>query len=180
MTKYVTFLRAINVGGRNIIKMETLRGMFESMGFTNVETYIQSGNVIFESRRKNITSLRSKIETHLKNSLGYEVGVSIVSAADLAAMVEEEPFKRVEADQDVMLFVTFLSSEPPAAPKLPLTSEKENVEVIALQGRAAFIVSRRKKNGMFGFPNNFIEKQLGVSGTTRNWTTVKKLMDRIH
>ena len=179
MIKYVTFLRAINVGGRNIIKMEALRGMFESMGFTNVESYIQSGNIIFESRQKTLTSLRSKIETALKNSLGYEVGVSVVSASDLAAIVEQDPFKDVDADEDVMLFVTFLSSEPLATPKLPLTSEKENVEVIALHGRAAFIVSRRKKNGMFGFPNNFIEKAWGVSGTTRNWSTVKKLMDRI-
>jgi uncharacterized protein (DUF1697 family) len=69
-------------------------------------------------------------------------------------------------------------TEPNSRPKLPLISATENLEVFAIKDRAAFILCHRKKNGWFGFPNNFIEKQLGVSATTRNWTTVRKIVAR--
>lgn len=175
MIKYIAFLRGINVGGRKLIKMEALRRIFESMGFANVRTYIQSGNVIFEARKKNLSTLRTKIENELKNTLGYEVSVIVLAFSDLALLEEKDPFKRIEMSKDVMLFVTFLSSEPTSTPKLPIAVEKENFEVIAVVGRAAFTVSRLKKNGRFGFPNDFIEKQFGVVGTSRNWTTVRKI-----
>ena len=71
----------------------------------------------------------------------------------------------------------FLFDEPAALPKLPLKSTTEKLELIAIRGRAAFVVARRKKTGWFGFPNNFVEKQLGVTATTRQWSTVKKLID---
>jgi uncharacterized protein (DUF1697 family) len=74
-----------------------------------------------------------------------------------------------------MLFVTFLSAQPTAIPKLPLAVPKENFEVIGLQDRAVFIVARRKSDGRAAFPNAFIEKQFGVPGTTRNWTVVQKI-----
>lgn len=92
-------------------------------------------------------------------------------------IVERNPFKKIKAGADVMLFVVFLSDEPQSKPKLPLISTTENLEVFEVKDRAAFILSRRKKNGWFGFPNKFVEKELGVSGTTRNITTVRKIVD---
>jgi len=175
MSKYVAFLRGINVGGSKIIKMEVLRGLFESLGFTNVTSYIQSGNVIFDARTKNLTTLKAKVEQELKSSLGHEISVAVVSFSDLAAIVEQDPFAGIEVDDDVMLFVTFLSAQPEAIPKLPLAVPKENFEVIGLQDRAVFIVARRKSDGRAAFPNAFIEKQFGVPGTTRNWSVVKKI-----
>jgi len=177
MVKYVAFLRAINVGGSKVIKMEILRQIFESLGFANVRTYIQSGNVIFDARQKNVSSLTTKIEKELERSTGHKVEVMLTTFAELQSMVKLDPFKRVEAGPDVMLFVTFLSSEPSLMPKLPINYDKENLQVLALRDRAAFIVAKRKQNGMFGFPNNFLEKQFGSVGTTRNWTTVKKIVD---
>ena len=76
-----------------------------------------------------------------------------------------------------MLCVAFLASEPAHTPKLPLISTSENLELLAVRDRAAFVIARRKKSGWFGFPNNFVEKQLGVTATTRQWSTVKKLID---
>ena len=175
MSRYVAFLRGINVGGSKIIKMEVLRGLFESLGFTNVTSYIQSGNVIFDARTKNLTTLKSKVEQELKSSLGHEISVAVVSFSDLAAIVEQDPFAGIEVDDDVMLFVTFLSAQPEAIPKLPLAVPKENFEVIGLQDRAVFIMARRKSDGRAAFPNAFIEKQFGVPGTTRNWSVVKKM-----
>jgi uncharacterized protein (DUF1697 family) len=179
MIKYVAFLRAINVGGRKVIKMETLRGVFESLGLSNVVTYLQSGNVAFDSRIKNQESLKSKVEKGLKESLGHEVTVVLLSHSDLAAIVKRDPFNGIKSSKDVMLFVAFFTSQPTSSPKLPFALPKENLEVIAAQDRAVCIVARRKENGWFGFPNNFIEKQFGVSGTTRNWNTVKRIVEAL-
>jgi uncharacterized protein (DUF1697 family) len=175
MIRYVCFLRGINVGGSKVIKMEVLRGIFESLGFANVLTYIASGNVLFDSRVKNVATLASKIEKGLKEALGHEVNVVLIPFDDLTSIVKLDPFKRIDPNSEAALFVTFISAAPDAKLKLPLISEKENVEVLDIQYRAAFIVARRKKNGTIGFPNAFIEKELGVVGTTRNWSTVKKI-----
>lgn len=176
MIKYVAFLRGINVGGRKLIKMDALRSVFESIGFKNVRTYIQSGNVVFETARKDPVSLKSKVEKQLLQSFGHEVDVILMAYQDLAGIVKRDPFKQIKQD-DVVLFVTLLSTAPSASLKLPLPSTTENLDVIALHDRAAFIVARRKKTGLFAFPNNFIEKQFGVVGTTRNWSSLRKIVD---
>src|SRR5258708_7146667 len=176
MIRYVAFLRAINVGGQRLIKMEELARIFTAAGFKNARTYIQSGNVIFDATSANVLALRKKIEKALRNVLGYEVPVMIRRLADIEEIVRRNPFKKIKPGDDAMLFVVFLSDEPQHDPKLPLTSTTDNLDVVEVTDRAAFIVSGRKKNGMFGFPNKFVEKELGVLGTTRNWNTVNKIL----
>lgn len=176
MTVYVAFLRGINVGGRKIIKMEELRRVFVSLGFKNVRTYIQSGNVIFNGPATDPEVLARKIEKKLIKSFGHEVPVLLRTLDDLKDILRRNPFKKIKSSDDVVLFVTFLAAEPVGTPKLPLKFISENLEVCAIRGRTAFILARRKKNGSFCFPNNFIEKRLQVSATTRNWTTVGKIV----
>ena len=178
MSKYVAFLRGINVGGNKLIKMETLREVFESMGFTEVATYIASGNVIFESRSKNVPSLKSKIESGLQKAFGHEVLVSLFSFEDLAALRKQDLFNGIEAGKDVGLFVAFLVAPPTLTPKLPISVPKYNFDVLAARDRAVFIVVRRNEKGQAAFPNDFIEKQFGVRATTRNWNTVKKIAEK--
>ena len=176
MIRYVAFLRAINVAGQKLIKMEELARIFTAAGFRNVRTYIQSGNVIFDAASANAARVRKKIEKTLQSILGYEVTVILRPLADIEAIVKRNPFRKVNSLPEVMLFVVFLSDEPKLEPKLPLVSKSENVEVFEVKDRAAFVASRRKKNGWFGFPNKFVEKELGVSATTRNWSTVNKIL----
>jgi uncharacterized protein (DUF1697 family) len=175
MTSYVAFLRGINVGGKKLIKMDALARAFQSLGFENVKTFIQSGNVIFDDAETDLEILTKKLETTIHNSFGFEVRVMLQTVAALQGILKRNPFKKVESDSDLVFFVTFLSANPAAKPKLPLVFPAENVEIIAIKDRAAFILCRRKKNGMFAFPNAFVEK-LGVSATTRNWTTVNKIV----
>ncbi|HEX2268028.1 MAG TPA: DUF1697 domain-containing protein [Pyrinomonadaceae bacterium] len=163
MTKYVALLRAINVGGKNLLKMDALRGAFEAAGFKNVRTFQQAGNVIFESARKD--PLRY---------LNLDAQAIVLSLDDLAKIIENDPFKQI-APGDVMLCVVFLFDKPSRNVKPPVISTTDNLELIALDNRAAYVVARRKKTGWFGFPNNFVEKQLGVTATTRQWSTIKKL-----
>jgi uncharacterized protein (DUF1697 family) len=109
--------------------------------------------------------------------IGGDPGVFFRSARDLARMVRAAPFKDVEAEPGVKLYVAFLSSMPVGKPAFPLQSSKEVLEVVAVKSHEAFIVSRRKKNGFYGFPNNFVEKALGVAATTRNVSTLNKIVD---
>lgn len=173
MNKYVALLRKVNVGGNNLIKMEALRAAFESAGLKNVRTFQQAGNVVFETAAKNPAL---KIEKVLSQSFNADLKAIIFTLEELAQIVKRDPFKRVQPG-DVMLCVVFLFDKPVTVPKLPLRSTTENLELIAVKDRAAFVVARRKKSGWFGFPNNFVEKQLGVTATTRQWSTVKKLID---
>jgi uncharacterized protein (DUF1697 family) len=175
VTTYVAFLRGINVGGNKLIKMEDLKRAFVSLGFKNVRTFIQSGNVIFETEEVDESVVVKKIEQRLRKSFGHEITVVLRTIEQIQKLVKRSPFKQIGADDDVMLFVAFLTADPAVKPKLPMASTTENLDVVSVRDRAAFIVCRRKKNGWFGFPNNFIEKQLKVGATTRNWTTVSKI-----
>jgi uncharacterized protein (DUF1697 family) len=167
--KYVALLRKINVGGQNLIKMDALREAFEAAGLRNVRTFQQAGNVVFETAAKNPEKLLSR-------SLNTDLKAIIFSLDELAKIAKRNPFEGVE-HADVMLCVVFLFDKPTLRPKLPFKSTTDNLELIAVKERAAFVVARRKKTGWFGFPNNFVEKQLGVTATTRQWSTVKKLID---
>src|ERR1700686_223101 len=140
MIRHVAFLRGINVAGQKLIKMEELARIFASMGLRNVRTYIQCGNVIFDHASENSARLRKKIERTLQDVLGYEVPVILRSLADIEALVERNPFRKIKADDDVRLCVVFLSAEPPSKPKLPLISATEKLEVFEVRDRAAFIV----------------------------------------
>ncbi|MDX6611757.1 MAG: hypothetical protein QOD75_943 [Blastocatellia bacterium] len=176
MTQYVAFLRGINVGGKKLIKMEALRALFESMGFKNVRTFIQSGNVIFESAKPNVAVMTKGIEKGLADTFGFEVKVTLRTLTELEEIIRLDPFSKIKAGENVVIFVALLFAEPENAPKLPWHSEIENLDVLAIKHRAAFILCRQKKNGLFSFPNNFLEKQFGVSATTRNWATMNKIV----
>ena len=173
---YVAFVRGINVGGRKVIRMEELARIFTSAGLRNVRTYIASGNVIFESGSANTTALTRRIEKTLLHSLGYQVTVMLRTLSELESIVTRNPFKRQPSGSDVMQFVVFLADEPKGKIQIPLISTAENLEVFEVTDRAAFVLSRRQKTGRSGFPNNFVEKQFGVAGTTRNWSTVNKIL----
>lgn len=173
-TRYVAFLRGINVGGKKMIKMEDLRGVVASAGFKNVRTFIASGNVIFDAPESSPDALGRKIEAKLLKAFGHQITVIVFSVAELKRTVKQDPFKNIKASNDIMQFVTLFSAAPKKI-KLPMKSVTENFEVIAVKGRAVFMVAHRKKTGWFGFPNNFLEKELNVAATTRNWTTVGKI-----
>lgn len=172
MNTYIAFLRGINVGGHKLIKMAELVRIFTSAGCQNVKTFQQAGNVIFESRSSSTKSLTKKIETGLEKELGYPVPIVVQSLADLQKVIGRKPFKKFEASKEVMLLAVFLAHEPKEKVSLPFISKTENVEVIKIADRVAFVLSRRKKNGWFGFPNGVVEKAFKVVATTRQWRSV--------
>ena len=177
MPKYVAFLRAINVGGHTV-RMDYLRQLFESLGLSNVETFIASGNVIFDSASKSAKALEKKIERRLKDELGYEVATFIRSAEEVAAVAAHEPFRgagRKAEGQD--LYVCFLADEPGEEATrrlLSLTSEADDFHV---HGREVYWLCRKKLSGS-GVSVAKLAKALGAQTTVRNTTTVKKIAEK--
>jgi len=177
VTMYVAFLRAINVGGHAIVKMTDLRDAFTAAGCKDVRSLIQSGNLVFESPTKSEPALARRILVELRRLMGEAPGLFLRTVRDIERLVEADPFRRFAGKPRLKLYVAFLSQKPRQPPKLPLRSLPEVLEVIGVKSREAFIVSGRKKNGFYGFPNLFIEQQLGVSATSRNWSTINKIAE---
>ena len=109
MTKYLALLRGINVSGHNMIKMDALKKMLDSMGFQNVETYIQSGNVFFESEEDNAASIGFKIKQEISKVFGYDVPVIMVSKTDLELCFKNNPFLKEKEVDTKKLYVSFVS-----------------------------------------------------------------------
>jgi uncharacterized protein (DUF1697 family) len=175
VTTYVAFLRAINVGGHAVVKMTALRDAFTAAGCKDVRTLIASGNVLFEAPAAGVGALERRIRAELAQLFDVPPGLFIRTVQGVARLVQANPFRRYAGKPRVALYVAFLSRKPRQIPPLPLRSVPEALDVISVEGREAFIVSGRKKNGLYGFPNLFVEKQLDVIATCRNWKTVVKI-----
>jgi uncharacterized protein (DUF1697 family) len=172
MPKYVALLRAINVGGHTV-KMDHLRKLFEAVGFSNVETFIASGNVIFDSKSKDTPALERKIEKHLQNTLGYEVKTFVRTIADLAAVANYKPFNESELDTNV-LYIGFVAESPSVAAKQKLLSLTSEVDALHVQGREVYWLCRTRMMDS-PFSMALAEKTLGLRVTFRNSTTVRKI-----
>ena len=173
MVQYVAFLRGINVGGKHLVKMDALRAMFESLGFKEVKTFIQSGNVLFDTTAKDSAGLTKKIEKALLKELGYPVSVMIRTGTELTAMVQLQPFAGIEADG--VGYVTFLAEERSGEPSLPLRARTNDCALIHITPREIFTVGYRTPDGRSGNVMALIEKEAGKSVTTRNWNTIEKI-----
>lgn len=174
MTRYIAFLRGINVSGQKLIKMEALREHFGMPGIRNVATYIQSGNVLFDAKEADEAKLQKKIVTQLEKKLGYKVTVVLRKLSEIKEVIENNPFDKAKTEGKKGLYVTFLSEAP--RPELrtvlePFTNDKEYMQLV---NREVYVYS--DNYGETKFSNTFIEKKLGVSATTRNWATVNKIL----
>jgi uncharacterized protein (DUF1697 family) len=173
MTKYVAFLRAINVGGHTILKMADLKRMFESFGLENVQTYIQSGNVIFESKEEKADSLETRIESQLEKASGFKIKLFVRTMRELQAIVSKSPFR---AEGNEMAYVAFLNQKPDKKQAQALLSFKSEADDFAIKGREVYILRRDREKSVFS--PNFIEKILKLPVTTRNMTTLTKIVDK--
>jgi uncharacterized protein (DUF1697 family) len=169
MTQYIAFLRAINVGGHTV-KMEKLRQLFEALGLAKVETFINSGNVIFEARAAKTGSLEKKIEAQLLQALGYEVVTCVRSAAELAAIAAYRPFGEAET-----LYVAFTQAPPGLAAQQKLKAAQTELDQFHVHEREVYWLCRtRFSDSPFSSSGRF-EKLLGAPATMRNSNTVQKL-----
>ena len=176
VTTYVAFLRAINVGGQAVVRMSRLRDAFTAAGCVDARTFIASGNVVFEAAAQDAAALFGRIRVRVTRLLGRDTAVCFRTLAEIERLVRSDPFGARAADRTVKLYVAFLAEKPRETLLLPAGRPKEGLEAFGIAGREMFLVSRRKPNGFYGFPNTFVES-LGVVATTRNWSTVRKIAE---
>lgn len=173
MKKYIAFLRAINVGGHNI-KMEELKKYFEELGFKNVETFIASGNVIFETTSGNINSIEKKIEDYLFKKLGYEVATFIRTNSELESIADYKPFKEKELKSAQALNVAFIKEPLTTDQWKKLESTKSDIDDFHSFGKEVYWICKKKQSES-KFSNAVFEKIIKINATFRGINTVRKL-----
>jgi uncharacterized protein (DUF1697 family) len=171
MTIYILLLRGINVGGNNMIKMPELKGMLEEMGLSKVQTYINSGNVVFESE-DSVEELRPKIEQEIAKRLGLSVDIVLRTSADWTRIIENNPYAEVELAQGWSVHLSLLRQAPTQEGIEKLRSYEIGVDEYHIDGLEVYVLFRQS------ILDSKLSKhlsKLGVSMTMRNWNTIKKL-----
>jgi uncharacterized protein (DUF1697 family) len=168
-TRYVALLRGINLGARNKLAMADLRTLVTELGAEDVETYVQSGNVVFTSGSSAAT-LKRQIEERIRRDHGHEIAVLLRTRAELAKLVAGNPFPRAGKDP-ATLHVTFLADAPGRARIEAPGSGADEFRIV----RREVYLHCPNGYGRSKLSNAFFEKKLGVVATTRNWRTVTTL-----
>ena len=175
MTKYVALLRGVNVGGKNVLPMRELQGMFAVAGCVEVVTYIQSGNVMFGATGECVAGLATALETAILERFGIRSPVVLRTATEMLKVFKENPFSGAPEE---MLHVYFLRDRPEPAQVKALDYERSAPDAFAVVGREIFLhlparMARTK------LTNVYFDRALGTVCTARNWKTVGKLVEMV-
>ncbi|MFN3298898.1 MAG: DUF1697 domain-containing protein [Sediminibacterium sp.] len=174
MTKLVAFLRGINVGGHHKVPMADLKSILSNLGCENVKTILNSGNVLFETKKKNIAGLERIIESALWENFGFAIPVILIPQNQISELVNDDPFAKVEIHKNIRLYVSFLKEPSTTKLKLPYISNDKAFTIIGVRDK--FIVSVldiTTSNTPKGMED--LEKLFGKNITTRNWNTIQKI-----
>ena len=176
MSRYVAFLRAINVGGHTV-PMAVLRRHFEGAGCSAVETVVASGNVVFVSASRSAAGLERRLSRHLEDRLGYAVAAFVRTPDEVAAVAARRPFPSANAARDFGVYVGFLHREPDAAARRRVLGLGTSEDALAFHGRE-FYWGRRGGFSDSKITGAAIERALGVPMTIRNTTTIRRIAER--
>ena len=176
MTKHLALLRGINVSGHNMIKMEALKTALESIGFSEVVTYIQSGNVFVETDEESGFSVGFKIKQEIYKTFGHEVPVIVIGKQDLELCLKNNPFLKDKEVDTKKLYVAFLSKEMSSTAINELKISQIKPDEAVVDGNRIFI-KYDVGAGKTRLDQKYIEKKLNVTATIRNWNTVNKLLE---
>jgi uncharacterized protein (DUF1697 family) len=174
MPIYVAMLRGINVSGQKIIKMESLRESFGSLGFSDVKTYIQSGNVVFKSAKASTAGTAKQIAAKILDDFGFSVPVLVRTPEELGEVSKKNPLSKLGGIDDTKLHVTFLSEPAPKTAEEILKMLAAKSEALSICGREIYLYCPNGY-GNTKLSNSAIEKKPLVQATTRNWKTVNVL-----
>jgi uncharacterized protein (DUF1697 family) len=173
MSRFIAFLRAINVGGHTV-KMDHLRQLFEAAGFSRVETFIASGNVIFDSKSADAKDLEDRIEKLLKDALGYEVATFIRTGSELVDITKYRPFQQSALDTAAALNIAFLRDRLDDKSKQKLMGLRTDIDDFHVHGREIYWLCLKKQSDST-FSNVLLEKTVGIQSTLRGVNTIKKM-----
>lgn len=174
MAIYIAMLRGINVGGHKRIKMDQLRESFEALGFEQVKTYIQSGNVVFKAGKLSQAGLSKRIEGKILSDFGFSVSVVSRTGDEMSKTIENNPFLKERGIDQEKLHVTFLSEAPAPAALMKLQALTAAPDQSRCVGKEIYLYL---PNGVSesSLMKNPLDRVLSVVTTTRNWRTVNQL-----
>lgn len=176
MTQYFAFLRAINVGGHTV-KMGALKQLFEGFGFSQVETFIGSGNVIFETDQGSVHELENRIEAALVEPLGFKSAVFLRTFEELVQITACQPFPEDHFSQATAFNVAFLKVPPDEAASSRLLALQNEIDAFAVVGREVYWLCQVRQSES-KFANTVLEKVLGQPATMRQVSTMQRLVEK--
>jgi len=174
MPTFISMLRGINVGGHKRVKMDRLKALYEGLGFREVRTYIQSGNVVFRSATRSAARLAERIQESIAAEFGFEVTVILRTPGELEKVLRENPFRTAAEAKGSRVHVVFLSETPARRAVRELEEEETGRQELRVAGREIYL---HTPDGYVPtkLDTNFLERALSVQATARNWNSVKKL-----
>lgn len=172
--RHLALLRGINVGGKNQLPMQALRAFFETAGCSKVETYIQSGNVVFRAPARKLAGLAKEVEGAIRAGVGLEVPVVLRSGAELEAAVAANPYVKKGVDP-TLLYLVFLADIPDAAAVKALDPARSPPDTFVVRGREVYLHCPNGY-GRSKLTNAWFDAKLGTVSTVRNWRTVGELL----
>ncbi|HXZ33732.1 MAG TPA: DUF1697 domain-containing protein [Terriglobales bacterium] len=174
VTIVISLLRGVNVGGHNQIKMDTLRALYEALGLEDPKTYVQSGNVVFGTKERNLAGLAGRLENAIERKFSFRPAVVLRTSADLKDVLATNPFAKRHGLEPDKLAVVFFNEPPTKEACDEVLRVKTEGEEVQIRGREFYIY----------FPNGMGQSKLFAaigrqlkSGTVRNWNTVTKLFE---
>jgi uncharacterized protein (DUF1697 family) len=176
MPVVISMLRGVNVGAHNRIKMGALRALYESIGLRDPQTYVQSGNVVFRTDKRDLAALGKHIEDAIEKSLGFRPTVILRTTSELREAIARNPFAKRRDLEPSKLLVDFLAGDPGAEIRDKVRSLKTDPEELRMHGRELYIYF---PNGMARPKMSWavLERTLKMPGTGRNWNSVMKLLE---
>ena len=171
MYTFISLLRGINVGRQKSIRMPELKALYETLGFTKVATYVQSGNVVFDCDDSNAASIGAAIEMEIERRFGFHVTVIMRDQNDFQRIINGNPFINPRNEDPSTLHVTFLSSSPSTEIADNLKTPPGIEDECVLRGKEIYLFCPNGY-GRTKLSNSFFERKLNVLATTRNWRTV--------
>ena len=174
MNKYVAFLRGINSGSNPTLKMETLRAIFENIGFLNVKTLLASGNVVFDTEQSERQNLETILEKELEAKLGYKVAVIVLDSEKIKRLIESRPFEGIRINPQTRLYITFTKGVRTKTLAIPYSDATQRFVILG-EDHGIIRSTVDLDKGMTPDLMSALDKNFGKNNTTRNWNTIEKV-----
>lgn len=175
---YVAFLRGINVGGHHKVPMQELRDRLPELGFANIQTVLNTGNIIFDSAPESLDKLENRISEFLENHFGFPIPCIIRSATFILQLCEEDPFADIKLHKKIRLYISLLKKENQGDVEIPWSSSDASFRILAKRAQNILSVLDLDINGT---PQGMeaLENFYGKEITTRNWNTIKRIEKKL-
>lgn len=175
MTTWIALLRAVNLGARNKVPMPGLREALTAAGLRDVRTYVQSGNVAFDSRHRSPASVSTAVREVVRREFGVDQPVVVRTGEQIASVVAGNPYPEAAVERPKLLHVTFLTAVPEPARVALVHEDPISSDVCRIVGADLYVDHQASVHGS-RFTGSWFDRHLGVEGTARNWRTVLALL----